>query len=280
MSLLFTLEALRFHKLKSERFIQLIFLITMGLNAAIAFFPLGDTDFSRLIEFVQEYPRFFTGGNSIFDPRKFVLSEMLTPGNYLFLASNLVLLVLNAYASVCYAVIYYGEKQGNSLKASLLSLWHSLPKMLLLALYLIVPVFLSALFFFIPLPFLLLQIYFVPLIFADGKYRFTSGIERSRVLTNGIKMTIFLSWLGIQLLTTLGRSIGEMIIPSGEVGRILVASFITTIGVLMKGRLMGAYYMAFSRRLGPLSVEQVEDIRDLMRNEWSRDKHSDDDEKK
>ena len=53
MSLAFVIESFRFHRLRSRKTVQILFLLGFFINAIALMLPVGDQDFSRLINWVM-----------------------------------------------------------------------------------------------------------------------------------------------------------------------------------------------------------------------------------
>ena len=70
MSLTFLIEGFKFHKLKHQRVVEVLFLIVFAFNALYFIYPIGDSDFSALINWFYDFSKIGTNRSYLLpDPR-------------------------------------------------------------------------------------------------------------------------------------------------------------------------------------------------------------------
>lgn len=279
MSFILAVEALKFYKLKQERLVQLLFLLCFALNATSILFPVGDTDFHNLQAWVSRSLELdnTTSSNLI------SYAPALSGGNLLFLASQAVLLLLNLLFSYFYAAAYSAERDGLPAIKGIKSMFRSLPKLLLYVLLLIVPAFFSLFFLLVPLIIGSLVLLFVPLFIAERKIKLSSAISYSYLLTKHRKVHLFFSFFLISMFVSLIEQFGRMISGSNNLTWILLASLISALAAMMRGRLIGLCYVFFTKKLRYLSLHQffnrnpqeaIESILGRKKRDHDRDEES------
>lgn len=103
MSLFFAFEALKIYKIRTERAVQLLFLILLSVHIWLIFNPIGDPDFTKLNKFFTSnvWQETLETGNV---PQ---LASLISPGNYIFLAGQMFLHVLGIIAGWIYIALYF-----------------------------------------------------------------------------------------------------------------------------------------------------------------------------
>ncbi len=252
MSFILAIEALRFYKLKQERLVQVLFLICFAINALSLLFPLGDTNFNALNAWLDRQLQFATNGQS----HLISYPPALSSGNLIFLASQIVVLILNLFFSYFYAAAYSAERDGLPAMKGISSMFRSMPKQLLLLLLLLIPAFFSMFFLLIPLVIGAMMLVFTPLLIAERKETIADALRASTILTKHRRFYLFFSFVLITMFTSLLENIFTAISASNSLALVLLVSLVSAISALIRGRLIGICYVFFAKHLRHLSLQQ------------------------
>ncbi|MDD2213337.1 MAG: hypothetical protein PHR21_02170 [Oscillospiraceae bacterium] len=241
MSFIFILESLKFYKMKSERVVQLLFLLTLGINLLFSFYNPGDSDFSALQSYLLR---------ELVPATTVVTTNFPTPvstGNLIFLGWRLLQFALNLLLSFFYASAYTAERQGLPAVKGLKAMAVVLPQVLGLGLLLIVPALLSVFLLWIPLIILTLMLFMTPLILADQRVTLRQAMQTSADLSHKRKGFFFGLFFLLFLLASMAESLLLSFSESLTLVYLVVYAFLATLYVLMRGRLIGLIYYFFSR---------------------------------
>lgn len=106
MSLTFVIESFKFYKLKDTRLVQGLFLLAFALNFLLIAFPMGDRDFSNLLNYAMALVR---QPELLMKPSRLLPAEnatgILTFQNLLFLLGLGIRTLLNGLMVVFYATL-------------------------------------------------------------------------------------------------------------------------------------------------------------------------------
>lgn len=252
MSFILAIEALKFYKLKQERLVQAMFLLCFALNALSMLFPLGDTNFANLDAWLtRSLSLDFSGQLGVIS-----YPPALTTGNLIFIASQILLMIVNLFFSYFYAAAYSAERDGMPASKGIKTMARSLPKQLLLLLLLIVPAFLSVFLLFIPVVVGSMIILFAPLLIAERRQSLSLAISDSHVLTKHRKFYLFLAFMLVNMFVGMLERFVGFVSGSNSLAWILLYAMIAAIAAMMRGRLIGLTYVFFSKQLRYLSLQQ------------------------
>ncbi len=268
------LEALKFYKLKQERLVQILFLLCFGLNVVSILNPLGDTNFNNLTAWMSRYLTLTPNG----DQGLVSYPPALSSGNLIFLGTQVLVLILNLFFSYFYAAAYSAERDGLPAMKGVMSMFRSLPKQLLFLLLLIIPAFFSVFMLMIPLIVGSMMIIFVPLLLAERRLKISDAINSSYQLTKHRKFYVFFSFVLIGMFISIIESISRTIAGRNQLAWILLASLISAVSALMRGRLIGLCYVFFGKQLRYLSLQQFfnRNPREAMRTMLGREEEDPD----
>lgn len=256
MSLVFALEAIKFHRLKHEWTVRLLFLVALAFCAAPFFMPEGSRALTQLINHMN---------NLIMspEPQNFAaLRESLTPQLYSYLALILLCSLATLYISYLYAAVYFAERSGRSVRSGFASMLRNLPLLILTALAMLLLAIPSSFFFFIPLLVLAMIMLFFPLILMDmrmhkeASVRIGAALRASVMLSAGRKFAMFVSFVILNFIFVtipdlLTRPFQQQI-PSIE----LIKGFFAAVLCLARGRLIALYYYFFTTKLRDRSIQE------------------------
>ncbi|NJP40769.1 hypothetical protein HCH52_06850 [Oscillospiraceae bacterium HV4-5-C5C] len=241
MSFIFVLESLKFYKMKSERTVQLLFLLTLGFNLLFLIFSPGDSDFSALQSYLlrELVPATTVVSTSFPAP--------VSTGNLIYLGWRFLQFCLNLILSFFYASAYTAERQGLPAFKGIKALAVVLPQVIALGLMLVVPALLSAFLLWIPLIILTLMLFMAPLILADRRVSLRQAMQTSADLSRKRKGFFFGLFLLLFILASMAESLLLSFTDSASLVYVTVYAFLETLYVLMRGRLTGLIYYFFSQ---------------------------------
>lgn len=277
MSFIIAIEALKFYKLKQEKLVQILFLLCFGLNVLSILYPLGDTNFNNLSIWMNRSLTFAPGESSA----SLSYPPALSTGNLIFLGTQMIVLLLNLFFSYFYAAAYSAERDGLPAMKGIMSMFRSLPRQLLLLLLLIVPAFFSIFMLMIPLIIGSMMIIFTPLLIAERRLKISEAISHSYQMSKRRKLYMFFSFILIGMFVSIIESVSRMIAGQNQLAWILLASLISAMAALMRGRLIGLCYVFFAKQLRYVSLQQFfnknpqEAIKTLLGHEEDPDSKSD-----
>ena len=245
MSLTFALESIKFHKLKSHKFIQFVFVLVFAINALFLFFPIGDNDFSVFYEWM-----YGTNTNNI--STRFLLPDkdtgsVLTYAHLLNAASSVVLNFINLSLSFLYGAVILGDFSAENWRVSLKKFVKRLLQIFVFTVLLVVPFLLGSMAFSIPYLILLSKLSFTVFYLFDNKFNLREGVNESFNQTNGLTINIVASLLIIDLVISLPKAMMFLILPMNDLSIALISGFFTAVHTLMIGRLLAFYYIYYSR---------------------------------
>lgn len=235
MSFAIILESLKFYKLKHEKTIRLWFVILYALNIAVFFLPFIDTDFSGFVYFLND---FATDGQTTL-----TIFDVMTAGNWLFIAFSILLTLINAFFGLMYATLYAGERTGLSPGQATLRTLTATLRLLLLGLLLLVPALLSAYLLFMPVIVFAFMMYFLPLSLTIGRQKLPEAMHTSYVSGRRQKLFIFAQVVLLSMIISIPRGLILRLIPMELIPTAIVTTFFTVAQVMIQARLMGFLYL-------------------------------------
>ena len=252
------MEALRFHKLKDQLFVQVLFIITLIVQALFNLFPPGDPNFQPYLIAVIQIP---TGEANLAT----VLST-LDMSHVIYFAASFVLGLFTTLVMLVYAGALVSEADGFPALRGAFSMLRRIPALLALGLLLLVPFILSLAFMLIPFLVILTFLAFTPLFLSSKKLKLGASMSESIRLTQGVKLNLFLSFFLLTFLFNLPQSIALALVPLNRFSQGLITAFFSALLALMRGRLLGLYFVYFVNRfpLGAAGFYRPGDPRKLF----------------
>lgn len=245
MSFAFALEALKFHRLKNEKIVRILFLILLAMNAAFYFWPPGDPDLSKVARYISEQLQLsqFDNGSSLF-------TELppFTRGNLIYIGCSVLVYLVGVLIGLLYSGAYAAERIGQKATLGLVSMLKAFPKVILLGLIILVPAILSSILMWIPLIIFLSGACFAPLLYSEKRQRLFLGLAVSWQFTYRKKFTIFLSFILISLASDGILMVLALLLPKSAQVIGVLAIFINSVFTLVGGRLLGILYVFFTRQ--------------------------------
>lgn len=255
MSLTFMIEALKFHKLKSNNTIKYIFIVVFVLNSLFLLFPLGDKDLSPFINWV------YNSGN-LFNESKYLLPDpnggsILSWGNVIFLVSQLLIKLLNFAFVFFYGCIALGDYLNKPSSESVKIYFKKLPQLLLFLALLIVPFLSGALLLMLPFYIILTKLVFSMFYVYEEKEKLSTALSESFYQTKGVTFSLVWALIILEFVLSLIRNLLALIVPDNPVGYSLITAFSTAISVFVIGRLFSLYYIYYAK-LNPRGLVRIE----------------------
>lgn len=248
MSLAFVIESFRFHRLRSRRTVQVLFLITFLLNAAAVLMPVGDPDFSRLFDWIMNFSSRMRPmlQESVLLP-DYRAESVLSVGNMIFLAFSLLISIINLGISLIYASAMNAGFDDYPLKKGIRQFIRKIPHLLLFALLLIPIYILSLVFFGLPFIFAASALAFAPMFLIDRNYPLAKALDESVKATAGIRFQMVLSYVFVVFLLSGPSSILQNWFGEARASQALIAAFFTALQAMVLGRLYALFYLYYSR---------------------------------
>ncbi len=243
MTLLFFREALKFYKLKSERLVQVLFLLVLGINLFAALQPFGDNDFSGFFRSVDELLLAVRMGRS---PD---WSDLyLTSGNLITLAIQGLALLFNLLLLLLYAGAYSAERIGAAGSKGAVAMLKAWPKCLVVILLLALVAGMTSFLMFIPFAVLASGFSFSFFFFSEKKLSLGAGLSRSWRATMRRKLIITLNVISVRFILSFLSNLLLALFAPWQGARLWLLPLITTVTVLICGRLLGLMYVFFTRQ--------------------------------
>ena len=240
MSFVILLEAMKIHKLRHERTVQLWFVLLYALNLMPLVLPIGDKDFSPLLNAFAE----MSAGRFDVAP----VGELLTPGNWLIIGLLLLTNLVTLFFSLMYATLFVGEKDDRTPRQAVLGSLRALPPLLALGLLLLLPAMFSALLAFIPLIVFLLMIYFLPLSLTLERRSLSQALQDSLTATQHRKLFIFFKVILLSFVLSLPQRLIQSFVSS-LLAYYALSTFFLFLQSFMHARLMGILYLYLVKKV-------------------------------
>lgn len=254
MGLVFAVEAIKFHKLKQEWLVRLLFLMSLALGLVPLVFERGFKAYQEVAIRLQSLME-TRGMEQFLNLRQAMNADFYSYVMVLGLAALIQILLIYLYATA-----YVSERQGLSIRSALLSFakitWIFVGLLCLMGLLALFSSFL----FFLPLIVVTLLLLFVPLILIEEKCQakklsLMEALSKSMELGRGRKFAIFSSFVFLHLVVMLIMSFLDGPFSENRQALILLSAFFSACLTLMQGRLIGIYYHFFSVSLGGRSLQ-------------------------
>lgn len=248
MSLAFVIEAFKFHRLKSSRIVQLLFVFVLIVNFTALAFPIGDRDFTNLANYLVGVTTQLTfapvQSYLVPDARR---EAIISIGNIIFLLSRYLVVVINTAFAALYASAMNAGFDDYPNTDSLRNFFRKLPQFLLFALLLVVPYVFSLPLLRIPFYVLGAALAFTPLLMIDKNIDIREAMDLSTKETHGLKFQMVLAFLFMNFIVSLPRDFILAMVGGSTVSSALVVAFFMGIVVLSYGRLWSLFYLYRSR---------------------------------
>lgn len=267
MSLTFVIESFKFYKLKDTRLVQGLFLLAFALNFLLIAFPMGDRDFSNLLNYAMALVR---QPELLMKPSRLLPAEnatgILTFQNLLFLLGLGIRTLLNGLMVIFYATLMQVRVADYPREDGIRNYFKKLPSLILFFLLLVVPYIFS--FFFIQLPFYILLSFlaFTPLFLIDRGLNMSQAMDLSLTKTYGLKFQMVVAFIILNYIISLPSNLLFSLLGSNGnmISGALIKSFFQALQVMMAGRLYGLFYTYRTRMLGfnpgPWGRDEAEDM--------------------
>lgn len=243
MGLSFLFEAFKFHKLKSAKTIQVLFLAVFLLNFLFLAYPLGDADFSALINWIADsqmnlQTRDFLLPNPYVEP-------VISTGNLIYLLSNLVMHFVNLSASYLYATIMLGDYKDHEWHTSLKNFANKTPHLILFTILMYVPYAVGMAFLTIPYYIVLGKVLFSPLLVVEEKHSLPKSLAESWHQTKGVTASVVFSFIMLTFGLNFIESLLLLFMPASALSFTLSTALFEAFSVVIIGRLISLYYIYF-----------------------------------
>jgi hypothetical protein len=237
MNLLLLIETIKFHKMKKEMTVRVLFLCCFLANIGSYLIPGSDPDLSAMFLAYQA----LTEGQ--------VIMPQLSRGNLIFFGGSFAAALITLLCVYIYAALFVGEREDKSTREIMIGFLRSLPTLAVCGLLLIVPVILSAFLMMIPLFIILAALYFLPLNLILGRQKLTTALAATVKDTNHMKLIIFLQFTMLMIIMNLPESLLTGLLPVNGLAAALIASFFISVKAMMRGRLMGLFYLNLVKKV-------------------------------
>ena len=237
MNLLLLFETIKFHKVKQESAVRILFIFCFLSNIVSYIIPGSDSDLSALFDAYQA----LTEGRFV--------TPQITQGNWIFIGGSFAAALITLLCVYTYAALFAGERENRSTREIMAGLFRALPALAGFGLLLIVPSILSAFLLMIPLLILLAALYFLPLNLILGRQKITDALAATVRDTSHMKMIIFLQYMMLIIIVNFPETLLATVLPVAGLPAALIAAFFITAKAMMRGRLMGIFYLTLVKKV-------------------------------
>ena len=237
MNLMLLLETMKFHKIKQEMAVRILFVFCYAMNIGIFFFPGSDPDLTVLYRAMERMAQ-----------GEFILPAF-TSGNKLFIFLTFAVSLLTILCTFTYAALFAGEHDGLTTRQIVFNVFRSIPALIVTGILLIVPAIFSSFLLFIPMIIILMTLYFLPLNLILGRMRLTEAMAASARDTKRVRIFIFLQYIMLMIIMNLPESMILTIFQVKGLAGALISAFFLTATALMRGRLMGMFYLNLVKKV-------------------------------
>jgi len=230
-------NSLMIDRLEKKWAARCLFLLVITISICSNLWPMGDTDYSNLINWMNEV----SSNPSIFSSGKIVL-PIITTGNLIYFAFTLAVVFVYILIAILYSRIFVGEKSGQRLSQSCLSFLKRLP--VLVAFYILVSIPVGFLSGIVPIAavFVVPALFFSPILITLEKKNPIDAITLSYRHTKGVKFSIFWDLLTLFCMYQTAEWLFLLIMPNASSAGILLHAFFTGYFILSFGRMSGIFY--------------------------------------
>lgn len=278
LSLAFVIESFKFHRLKSNRIVQLLFLFALIFNFAMRIIPLGDPDFSRLTEYIVAASSQLT----FFPKQSYLVPDLYRES--IISIGNIVFLLIRYFAvtvNMCLAALYAGAMNAGfddyPNEESFRNFFRKLPQILLLALLMLVPYIFSLPFLGIPFYILVSALVFAPLLMIDKNMHLNEAMEQSKQDTYGLKFQMVMSFFVLNFIVSLPRDMLIVAFGQNPISLHLLSAFFLSVEILALGRLWSLFYLYSSRSYRNRRLHLIYEPNDVQRFFTEVNRQSDED---
>lgn len=237
MNLMLLIETMKFHKIKQEMAVRILFVFCYAVNIGIFFFPGSDPDLTVLYRAMERIAQ-----------GEFTMPSF-SAGNQLFIVLNFTASLLTILCTFIYAALFAGEHEGLTTGQIVVNIIRSIPALVATGILLIVPAIFSSFLLFIPLIVILMTLYFLPLNLILGRMRLTEAMAASARDTKRARIFIFLQYMMLMIIMNLPESLVLTIFQVRGLAAALIGAFFLTATALMRGRLMGMFYLNLVKKV-------------------------------
>lgn len=240
MSFYFFIESLKFYKLKNANIAKLFFFSIFIFNFIFLILPIGDRNLLPFLTVILEAPQ-----------SRFLFSNFddlhLSNGNLIFLASRLILVVINFYFALMYTTVYSSEADGLNAKFGIKLALRAGAKYLLFSIVSILIFSLSSFLLLIPFIFFISTFIFAPLFFTEHKEKFIKSFKSSIEYTYGNKSTIIFSLILCLIFSSWLDRVFYIFAGDNLISFSLISALVNTIRTLVFARLVALLYLYFTK---------------------------------
>lgn len=245
MSLTFLIEGFKFHKLKHQRVVEVLFLIVFAFNALYFIYPIGDSDFSALINWFYDFSKIGTNRSYLLpDPRN---EAIISLDNIYFLLGKFLITVINLDLSLAYGALLYGDFLDKPWQVSIKKFFKKLPQLLVLNLLLAVPMLFSPLLLNLPILILWAKLSFAPFYMFEEKYGLSKSLGKSYNQTSGVTSIMVMTYIFLEILINIIYSLLLLFVPANPLTNHLISAFFEAMKALISGRIFGLYFIYFAK---------------------------------
>lgn len=237
MNLLLLIESLKFHRVRQETAVRILFLLCTAVNAGVYFFPGSDPDLAGLFNALQAASE----GQ--------MTMPTFTDGNLLFMGLSLAAALITLICTFTYAALFAGGNEDMPTRSILLGLLRALPLLAVCGVLLVVPAIFSVFLFFIPMIIVFLVLYFLPLNLILGRMRLSEAMAASFRDTRRARMVILLQYMMLMIVMNVPESLLLNVLPVSGVAVALIGAFFQAATAMMRGRLMGIFYLNLVKKV-------------------------------
>lgn len=237
MNLLILFETIKFHKVKQEMAVRVLFLFCFAMNTLIYFFPGSDPDLSAL----NDATALLMQGEQA--------TPVLTEGNIVFMGLMAAASIVTLLCAYTYAALFAGEQMEMTTSQIMAGILRALPALAACGILLIVPAIFSSLLLFIPLLVVLTALYFLPLNLIIGRKKLTDALSTSVRDTRHAKMIIFMQFVLLMSAMSIPEILLVNLLPAIDMVAVLVAAFFIAARAMMRGRLMAILYLNLVKKV-------------------------------
>lgn len=235
----FRFESLKIDTLKARWAARVLFIAIFILSVLPIFSPVGNSDFSELLNWGE---KILEQGDSIYSSVDNNSMPPITVGHILYLASGLGYQLLSLFFAMLYTGLYVLNDKFDSPKKILIETCKRIPSIIFIMFLFITPLF----FIIATLPFVVLLIlpifYFAPALIYDRKMPGFESMIRSGSITQGYKFSIFFNLMMLSSLNYFVTFLFSLVLEIESKGFALIVAFLEAYMLLAIARNVGVMY--------------------------------------
>ncbi len=240
MFLWFSLESLKFYKMRNEGLVRAFFLFLLALNFLPLLLPAEARDFTPLMIRAQ----LVIQSKGVYQPN---LLEALTPGNWTWIGLNVLLYFFNVLSLLAFVSCIAAEGRGEKAISAFGLYVKHFGSILFFALLMVLLTFFSLPVLFIPLALFVTRFAFAPILHLESRCRFKESFRASSRFLQGAKGQCFLSTAIVIFLVNGLRQLLQVIVPMSLLSYDLISGLINAFLILILGRLWALHYLYYTR---------------------------------